>query len=276
MKILVTGAKGFLGKNLVVALKNRQFNEIYEYDKDSDPVTLEEYCDKADFVFHLAGVNRPKELSELIEGNDEFTSVLLDTLKRHKNTCPIMFASSIQAGLQNPYGSSKKSGEDLLFNYSKDTGAKLFIYRFPNLFGKWCRPNYNSAIATFCYNVSRDLPITVNDRGTVMSLAYIDDVVKELINALNNSATKKGDYYEIPELYTVTLGDITDLIYSFKRSREDCTIPNMQDEFTKKLYSTYICYLPEAQFGYELKMNNIFLIRINHQKLQPFVDYQYL
>lgn len=254
MKILITGAKGFLGKNLVVGLNNSQFKEIYEYDQDTDPACLKEYCEKADFVFHLAGVNRPKEQSEFQKENIGFTTTLLDTLKKYKNNCPVMFSSSIQAEFNNPYGKSKKSAEDLLYCYSEETGARVFVYRFPNIFGKWCRPNYNSAVATFCHNISRDIPITVQDRGTVMQLVYIDDVVKELINALNHRENRRGDYCEVPEVYTITLGEVADLIHSFRKSREDYSVPDVSDDFTKKLYSTYLSYLPESQFNYELKM----------------------
>jgi UDP-2-acetamido-2,6-beta-L-arabino-hexul-4-ose reductase len=255
MKILVTGALGFIGKNLVVELKNRGYEDIFEYDRETDSTLLDEYCKETDFVFHLAGVNRPKEQSEFMEGNFGFTSTLLDTLKKYNNTCPVMISSSIQAELDNPYGQSKKAGEDLLFTYRKETGAKVLVYRFPNVFGKWCRPNYNSAVATFCHNVAHDLPIQVNDPSVNMKLVYIDDVVNELISALNDNENKKGNYCEVPVVHTITLGEIVDLIYSFKNSREERSIPNMSKAFTKKLYSTYLSYLPEDQFSYELKMN---------------------
>lgn len=255
MKILVTGAKGFIGKNLIAELKNRKYMDIFEYDRDTDPLLLDEYCKNADFVFHLAGVNRPKEESEFMEGNFGFTSKLLYTLKKYNNACPVMFSSSIHAILDNPYGRSKKAGEELIFNYGEETGAKVFVYRFPNIFGKWCRPNYNSAIATFCYNIARDLPITVNDPEVIMNLVYIDDVVKELINALEGKENRKEKFCEVPVVYTVKLGKIVDLICSFKKSREELTIPDLSDEFTKKLYSTYLSYLPEDRFSYELKMN---------------------
>jgi len=255
LRILVTGAKGFIGKNLIVELKNRKYMDIFEYDKDTEPGLLDEYCRKADFVFHLAGVNRPKEQSEFMEGNFGFTSTLLDTLKKYNNNCPVMISSSIQAELDNPYGRSKKAGEDLLFKYGKETGAKVLVYRFPNVFGKWCRPNYNSAVATFCYNIAHDLPITINDPNVIMRLVYIDDVVEELINALNGKENRVGDFCEVPVVHTIKLGEIADLLYSFKKSREERSIPNMSDAFTKKLYSTYLSYLPEDQFKYELKMN---------------------
>ncbi len=255
MKILITGAKGFIGKNLVAELKNRNYTDIFEYDKDTDPDLLDKYCEEADFVFHLAGVNRPKDESEFMEGNFGFTLTLLEKLKKYGNICPVMISSSIQAKLDNPYGRSKKAGEDLLFNYSQETGARVLVYRFPNVFGKWCRPNYNSAIATFCHNIARDLPITVNDPKVVLNLVYIDDLVNELINALEGKENRIGDFCEVPVVYTVTLGKIVELIYSFKKSREELSIPDMSDEFTKKLYSTYLSYLPEDQFSYVLKMN---------------------
>lgn len=255
MKILITGAKGFIGKNLAIELKNRNYTDIFEYDKDTPCNMLDEYCKDCDFVFHLAGVNRPEEQSEYMEGNFGFTSILLDTLKKYKNNCTVMLSSSIQAELDNPYGKSKKAGEELLFDYSKETNAKVLIYRFPNVFGKWCRPNYNSAIATFCYNIIRDLPITVNDSSAVMNLVYIDDVVNELINALEGKESRNGYYCEVPAVYTITLGEIVDLLYSFRESREDRSIPDMSNEINKKLYSTYLSYLPEDRFSYELKMN---------------------
>jgi len=255
MKILVTGAKGFVGKNLIVELKNQKYADILEYDIGTDPSLLDTYCKEADFVFHLAGVNRPKEQSEYMKGNFGFTSTLLDSLKKHKHTCPIMISSSVQAALDNPYGKSKKAGEELLFAYSKETGAKVFVYRFPNVFGKWCRPNYNSAVATFCNNIAHDLPISVNDRSVVMNLVYIDDVVEELINVLNGKENSGGDFCEVRVVHTITLGEIVDLIYSFKNSREERSIPDMSDEFTKKLYSTFLSYLPEDKFSYPLKMN---------------------
>ena len=256
MKILVTGAKGFIGKNLIAELRNRKYKEVFEFDIDVDTKLLDNYCNEADFIFHLAGVNRPKEQAEFMEGNFGFTSKVLNTLRKYKNACPVMVSSSIQAELNNSYGESKKAGENLLFDYSKETGAKVLIYRFPNVFGKWCRPNYNSAIATFCHNMAHGLPIQVNDPSVVMNLVYIDDVVNELINALEGRENKGlVDFCEVPVVHTVTLGEIVDLIYSFKKSRENKSIPNMSDAFTKKLYSTYSSYLPEDKFSYELKMN---------------------
>lgn len=255
MKILVTGAKGFIGKNLIAELKNQNLTDILEYSKETDPHLLDQYCKEADFVFHLAGVNRPKDQSEFMDGNYGFTSTLLETLKKYGNTCPVMISSSIQAELDNPYGISKKAGEDLLFNYGIETGAKVLVYRLPNVFGKWCKPNYNSAIATFCHNVARDIPIHVNDSNVVMNLVYIDDVVEELINALNNNENSVGEFCEISTVHTISLGEIVELINSFKKSREDRSIPDMSNSFTKKLYSTYLSYLPEDQFSYDLKMN---------------------
>jgi len=256
MKILVTGAKGFIGKNLIAELKNQNFTEIYEYDLDTDPTKLDSYCRDAGFVFHLAGVNRPKNQDEYLKGNFGLTSELLNTLKKHNNKCPVMVSSSIQAILDNPYGKSKKAAEDLMFDYSRETGAEVFVYRFPNVFGKWCRPNYNSAVATFCHNIAHGLPIQVNDRNTVLNLVYIDDVVNELINALNGNPNIKDDgYCYVPVVYTKSLGEITDLIYSFKSSRDDFSVPYMADDFVKKLYATYLSYLPEDKFSYPLKMN---------------------
>ena len=255
MKILVTGSKGFIGKNLIAELHNRGYASIFRFDKDTDEKLLDEYTRDCEFVFHLAGVNRPENEKEFMEGNFGFTSRLLDSLRKHNNTCPIMISSSIQAELDNPYGKSKKAGEDLIFAYGKETGARVLVYRFPNVFGKWCRPNYNSVIATFCHNIARDLPIKVNDPNVVMNLVYIDDVVVELIDALEGRETRENVFCKVPVVHTITLGEIADLIYSFKKSREERSIPNMSDPFTKKLYSTYLSYLPEDQFSYDLKMN---------------------
>lgn len=268
MKILVTGAKGFIGKNLIATLNNIRTGKdksfgiseeltIYEYDIDSNPALLDAYCTDCDFVFNLAGVNRPKEQSEFMEGNFGFASTLLDALKKHGNNCPIMISSSIQAKLDNPYGQSKKAGEDLIFSYGKETGASVYVYRYPNVFGKWCRPNYNSAVATFCNNIANDLPIQVNDPSVVMNLVYIDDVVTELIAALKGEAhIDEQGYCYVPTVHTITLGEIVDLIYSFKKSREDRSVPDMtEDGFIKKLYATYLSYLPTDQFSYPLKMN---------------------
>lgn len=255
MNILVTGSKGFIGKNLISELKNRDYNNIYEFDIDTDINLLDEYCSKVDFIFHLAGINRPKDNKEFMQGNYGFTSKLLDSLKLNSNKCPIMISSSVQAELDNDYGNSKRAGENLLFAYSEEQDVKVLVYRFPNVFGKWCRPNYNSVIATFCYNISHDLDICVNNSNTVMNLVYIDDVVKELINSLEGNENKIDKYCRVPLMYTVKLGKIADLIYSFKESRANRTVPNMSDEFTKKLYSTYLSYLPEDKFNYFLDMN---------------------
>jgi len=255
MKILVTGAKGFVGLNLTAELKNQKVEEVFEFDIDTEASLLDDYCKKAEFVFHLAGVNRPKEQAEFMAGNFGFTSTLLDTLKKYGNRCPVMISSSTQAALDNPYGKSKKAGEDLMFAYGKETGAKVLVYRLPNVFGKWCRPNYNSAVATFCHNIANDLPITVNDRNAVMNLVYIDDVVDEMMNALNGNESKAGDFCEVSTVHTVTLGDIVDLIESFRDSRKTLAVANMANMFEKKLYSTYLSYLPADKFAYPLKMN---------------------
>lgn len=255
MKILVTGAKGFVGKNLIAELKNRNYADIFEYDIDTDASLIEKYCEQADFVFHLAGVNRPEIESEFMDGNFGFTSTLLDTLRKNKNNCPVMISSSTQAAIANPYGESKKAGEQLLLDYGNDTGAKVLVYRFPNVFGKWCRPNYNSAVATFCHNIARDLPITINDPSVVMNLIYIDDLVTELINALEGSENQIDQFCEVKPVHIITLGEIVELIQSFKKSREDLSVPSLANEFSKKLYSTYLSYLPENQFSYDLKMN---------------------
>jgi len=236
-------------------LKNQKYTDIFEYDIDTDPSLLDTYCKDADFVFHLAGVNRPKEQSEFMEGNFGFTSTVLELLKKHKNICPIMISSSSQAALDNPYGQSKKAGEDLMFLYAKETGAKVLVYRFPNVFGKWCRPNYNSAVATFCNNIAHDLPIQIKDPSSVMNLVYIDDVVEELINALNGKENKVDDFCSVPVVYIVKLGEIVELLQSFKESRKSLNVPNMENQFEKKLYSSYLSYLPTDQFSYSLKMN---------------------
>lgn len=268
MKILITGSKGFIGKNLTATLSNIRTGKdktfglteditIYEYDMDSDKSLLDAYCSDCDFVFHLAGINRPKDQREFMEGNFGFTSVLLETLKKHKNHCAIMISSSIQAELDNPYGQSKKAGEDLLFDYGRETGAPVYVYRFPNVFGKWCSPNYNSAVATFCHNIANNLPIQINDPAVVMNLVYIDDVVAELIAALQGKPHMNHmGYCQVPVVHAITLGEITELLYSFKKSREDRTVPDMSENgFIKKLYATYLSYLPADQFSYPLTMN---------------------
>lgn len=255
MKILITGAAGFIGRNLVSELRNQNYNELYLYDKETDPQLLDAYCSEADFIFHLAGVNRPIEPSEFMSGNLGFTSLLLEKLKKYCNTCPLLMTSSIQAVLENPYGQSKKAGEDLLFAYGQATGAKVLIYRLPNVFGKWCRPNYNSAVATFCHNIAHDLAITVNDPATLMNLVYIDDVIQEFIRALNGSGYATGEIFTVPMVHRIPLGEIVRLLRSFKDSRQDLSIPDMAQDFTKKLYATYLSYLPPNQFAYPLKMN---------------------
>lgn len=255
MKILVTGAKGFVGKNLIAELKNRGYNEIYECDINTTSEELETYTKECEFVFHLAGVNRPEKEEEFMKGNFGFTSELLEKLKKNNNKSTIVITSSIQARLDNPYGRSKKAGEDLMFEYSQETGIKAIVYRLPNVFGKWCRPNYNSAVATFCNNIANDLPITVNDPNVIMNLVYIDDVVEEFIDALEGGEHIQEKFGYIPTVYTIKLGEIVKLIESFKESRKGLMLPNMEDEFSKKLYSTYLTYLPENQFNYELKMN---------------------
>lgn len=267
MNILVTGAHGFVGRNLVSQLHNIQNGKaknyavsgetlaVFEYDVDSDPAELEIYCRQADFVFNLAGVNRPKERTEFMEGNFGFASTLLDTLKKYNNTCPVMISSSIQAALDNPYGESKRAGEQLLFDYGRETGARVLVYRFPNVFGKWCRPNYNSAVATFCHNIAHNLPIQVNDPKTIMNLVYIDDVVDELIAALSGQEHRKGNYCEVPVVHTITLGGIVELLKGFKDMHANLGVPDLGDAFTKKLYSTYLSYLPRDAFAYPLRMN---------------------
>ena len=283
MNILVTGAKGFVGKNLCAALGNIRdgkdrtrpalaVDAVFAYDIDTDPALLEDYCAGADFVFNLAGVNRPKDASEFMQGNFGFASVLLETLKKQHNTCPVMLASSIQATLVGRYGSdygrSKKAGEELFFSYAAETGAKVLVYRFPNLFGKWCRPNYNSAVATFCHNTANDLPITVNDRSTELELLYIDDLVCEMLDALENNEhhctfdgirtamTETGKYCAVPITHKVTLGEIADLLAQFRQQPETLLMPEIPaDSFAKKLYSTYLSYLPPEKVRFPLKMN---------------------
>lgn len=285
MKILVTGAKGFVGRNLVSQLHNIQSGKarnyaisgeeitVYEYDVDSTSEELDQYCRQADFVFNLAGVNRPKDQSEFMKGNFGFASELLDTLKKYGNACPVMLASSIQATLigrygTSDYGKSKLAGEELFFGYAKETGAKVLVYRFPNLFGKWCRPNYNSAVATFCNNIANDLPIQVNDRSTVLELLYIDDLVEEMIAALSGKEhhcefdgvetvlKEDGRYCAVPVTHKVTLGEIVDLLHTFAAQPATLVIPEIpNNSFAKKLYSTYLSYLPKEKIAFPLKMN---------------------
>ncbi len=282
MRILVTGAYGFVGKNLCAALKNIRdgkdktrgvaIDEIYEYDIDTPEAVLDEACEKADFVFNLAGVNRPQSSEEFMQGNFGFASLLLNKLKEKKNTCPVMLSSSIQATLigryDSDYGRSKKAGEELFFTYSDETGAKVLVYRFPNLFGKWCRPNYNSAVATFCNNIANDLPITVNDPSVVLELLYIDDLIDEMIAALkgrehrcefdgiNTVLCEGGRYCAATVTHKVTLGEIVSLLESFKAQPETLVMPEIpENSFAKKLYSTYLSYLPKEKVAFPLKMN---------------------
>ena len=284
MNILVTGAKGFVGKNLCAALKNVQEGkdktrgidsniQIFEFDIDTDKALLDTYCKEADFVFNLAGVNRPQNQEEFMEGNFGFASTLLDTLKKYNNTCPVMLSSSLQATLigryaEGDYGKSKKAGEDLFFEYSEETGAKVYVYRFPNLFGKWCRPNYNSAVATFCNNIANDLPIQVNDRAIELTLLYIDDLVDEMFailrgmphrcefDGLNEVANADGKFCYCPITHKVTLGEIVDLLDKFKNQPSTLLMPEIPyNSFAKKLYSTYLSYLPKEKVSFPLKMN---------------------
>lgn len=284
MRILVTGAKGFVGKNLCAQLKNIRdgkarfygnvtVSEVYEYDIDSDPADLDKWCGECDFVFNLAGVNRPKEQSEFMEGNFGFASILLDTLRKHGNKCPVMLSSSQQASLtgrfgNSEYGRSKKAGEDLFLHYGKETGAKVLVYRFPNLFGKWCRPNYNSAVATFCNAFANDLPFTVNDPTVELELLYIDDLVDEMIGCLKGQEhrcefdglgvfpTEKGRYCYVPVTHKATLGEIVDLLTKFEAQRSSLVMPSIPEgSFAKKLYSTFLSYLPARKTAFDLKMN---------------------
>ena len=283
MRILVTGAKGFVGKNLCAQLKNirdgkaRNYGvaveEIFEYDLDSTPEQLDAWCRDCDFVFNLAGVNRPQNQEEFMKGNFGVASTLLETLRKHGNTCPVMLSSSQQASLtgrfgNSEYGRSKKAGEDLFLRYGEDTGAKVLVYRFPNLFGKWCLPNYNSAVATFCNAVANDLPYTVNDRSVELELLYIDDLVDEMIACLRGEEhrcefdglgvfpMKDGRYCYVPLTYTVTLGEIVDLLQEFKAQHDTLIVPHIPDgSFAKKLYSLYLSYLPTKDFKFPLKMN---------------------
>lgn len=283
MNILITGAKGFVGKNLSEALKNirdgkdrthpaLKINEIYHYDIDSTPEELDEYCQKADFVFNLAGVNRPQNTDEFMQGNFGFASALLEALKKHNNKCPIMLSSSVQATLigryDGEYGRSKKAGEDLFFEYAKETGAKVLVYRFPNLFGKWCRPNYNSAVATFCSNIANDLPITMNDPSVELELLYIDDLIDEMLAALENKEhhcefdgintllCENGKFCAAPVTHHVTLGRVAELLEVFKNQPQTLVMPEIpKGSFEKKLFSTYLSYLPKEKVSFPLKMN---------------------
>ncbi|MDT2764690.1 capsular polysaccharide biosynthesis protein CapF [Enterococcus asini] len=255
MKILVTGSKGFVGKNLIAELNNQGDHEIYKFDLDTPKELLTEYCKNAEFVFHLAGVNRPKNNEEFMAGNFGFTSELLDLLKKSNNSCPVMLSSSIQASLENPYGESKRAGEELLQAYGKETGSPVYIYRFANLYGKWSRPNYNTVVATFCYKVARGEEITVNDPSSKMDLCYIDDVVKELIRCLEGNPTIENGYGTVPEIDSLSVGELRDLIVYFKESRKTLALPKLDRRVEKNLYSTYLSFLPEDEFSYPLKMN---------------------
>ena len=283
MKILVTGAKGFVGKNLCAQLNNIkegkarnypvQIDEVFEYDLDSTPEDLSRYCKEADFVFNLAGINRPENPEEFQKGNFGFASILLDTLKKHGNRCPVMLSSSIQATLidryaGHPYGKSKKDGEELFFNYADETGAKVLVYRFPNIFGKWCRPNYNSAVATFCNNIANDFPIQINDPSVELELLYIDDLVEEMIFALQGKEhhcefdgietvlKEEGRYCAVPTTFHVTLGEIVNLLHKFAEMPKTLMIPEMpSDSFVKRLFSTYLSYLPKEKAIFDLKVN---------------------
>ena len=284
MNILITGAAGFVGKNLAANLKNIRDNknrtrpnlrieEIFEFDIDTPPALLEDYCQRADFVFHLAGVNRPKDAEEFMRGNFGFSDTLLGTLRQWGNACPVMLASSIQATLvgryaEGEYGRSKRAGEELFFDYAAQTGARVLVYRFPNLFGKWCRPNYNSVVATFCHNVARDLPITVNDPNTVLELLYIDDLIEELLDALEGKEhrcdfdgvhavlTDGGRYCAAPVTHSVTLGRIAELLHTFREQSSTLRMPELPEgSFAKKLYSTYLSYLPRERIAFPLEMH---------------------
>ena len=258
MNILITGAKGFVGKNLMAELKNQGYQNIYAFEHNTPKILLEEYTTKCDFVFHLAGVNRPEIQEDFMKGNFGFTSELLDLLASKQNKAPVVITSSIQAIYDNPYGISKKAGEELLFEYGKENNVAVYVYRLPNVFGKWSRPNYNSAVATFCHNIANDLPIQVNDPNVDMQLVYIDDVVNNFIHLLKNATNqnlKERQYQEVLPVHHIKLGQIAKLIYSFKESREKLHIPDLADGFTKKLYSTYLSFLPDDKFSYLLKMN---------------------
>ncbi|MFE7063739.1 capsular polysaccharide biosynthesis protein CapF [Sutcliffiella sp. NPDC057660] len=255
MNILVTGAKGFIGKNLIAELMNRGYSNIFEFTRESDPILLEKYTKECDFVFHLAGVNRPKDEKEFMEGNFGLTSQLLELLKKHNNKAPVLLTSSIQAEKDNPYGRSKKAGEDLLFNYYYETDAKVYVYRLPNLFGKWSKPNYNTVVATFCHNIANGLDIQINNPDAELNLCYIDDLLEEFLRALEGNATMQDDFCVVPVTHYIKLGDLANLIKSFKESRTNLSIPNMEDALTKKLYSTYLSFLPVDKFSYDLRMN---------------------
>lgn len=252
--VLITGAKGFIGKNLVVWLKNLNRFTIYEYDVDDSPILLDELIKKADIIFHLAGVNRPEDIHEFQVGNTELTRLIVTKIIDHQKIMPIVFSSSVQAELDNPYGISKKQAENVLFDYTKK-GGELFIFRFPNVFGKWSKPNYNSVIATFCHNISRELDITISSREKHIELVYIDDVIKEFIKILEKKIKYGNTYYSVPVIYKVNLGFIVDTLYQFLESRKTLVLPDMSDTFIRKLYATYLSYLPEDAFSYDLQMH---------------------
>lgn len=254
-KILITGASGFIGKNLVAELKNQGYTELLLFNRSNSVEDLEDYTKKCDFVYHLAGVNRPEKKEEFMEGNYDLTSNLLELLKKNSNAAPVLMTSSIQAEKDNAYGRSKKAGEDLLFKYSQEAAAKVYVYRMPNVFGKWSKPNYNTVVATYCFNIARNMEIQVNNPDADLSLAYIDDVLVEFINALKGAPTQREEYCKIPVVHSVKLGSLADTIKSFKESRKDLAVSNMANELTKKLYSTYLSFLPETDFAYDLKMN---------------------
>ena len=255
-KVLVTGAKGFIGKNLVLELKNRKTFEIFECDVDTTEDQLAQFAKECEFVFHLAGVNRPQRTEEFMEGNYGFTTKLLEILQKNENRSPILMSSSIQAKLDNDYGKSKKAGEDYILDYGSNNSIATYVFRLPNVYGKWCRPNYNSAIATFCNNIARGLEIKVNDRSTLLTVVYIDDVVNAFIDAADGIVERDDDgYCKVPVEDKITLGEIVDTLYSFKDSRKTLSVANMNRGVIKKLYSTYLSYLPEDEFAYDLRMN---------------------
>lgn len=255
MTILITGSEGFVGMNLRVTLQQRQDIRLLFFDVNNDPAELYPLLNQADFVFHLAGVNRPQNLEDFTSGNTGLTDQICSYLVAQKRSVPLAITSSIQAGLNNAYGISKRGAEDVVFAYGRETGARVYVFRLPNVFGKWCRPNYNSAVATFCNNIAHGLPIQVNDPKVVMHLVYIDDVVQTLCNLLEGKEQKDGNFNQVEPVHSIALGEIVELITSFKESRDQRSIPNMADPFTKKLYATYLSYLPTDQFRYPLKMN---------------------
>jgi UDP-2-acetamido-2,6-beta-L-arabino-hexul-4-ose reductase len=254
MKILITGAEGFIGKNLIIALRSRGYSDLLTFDADSPVDLLDRYCGECGFVYHLAGTNRPRQQDEYMQADFSFTDTLLRQLNKHKNRCPVMFASSTHAALPSLYGRSKKAVEELLDLYAHETGAKVFVYRFPHVFGKWAKPNHNSVIATFCYNAAHDLPIVIHDENTSMHLAYIDDVTESLCDLLENKMTKEGAYCTVPLSYHATLGDIASRIRSFRGIRESNLLPEMTEPLTKKLYATYLSFVPVMEFAYPLEM----------------------